>query len=215
MADGSALKHGLAAFRASREARTKVLGVGLNAWAETTFTMSDGKNLFGGPKKRYLTFDRNGDAAPKSNAFTRKYAVVAAGGDAFAAGQLTATGLHRALVRVRRGASDLVFSKATFTRSPFGADRVWMLEYRRGDVGSVMLQMQADGSGLCGLMDAGGIRGVKPCTYAAGAAGITSAPSTSSVPKTAPATPSTPGAPSIDCVKKAGTDVVKLQQCLN
>ncbi len=215
--DGSALKNGLAAFKSSKEAKTKVLGVGLNAWGETTFTMSDGKNLFGGPKERHVTFDRDGDSAPQSGAFTRKYAVVTSSDDAFAVGQVKSAGVRRAMARVRRGAPDLAFSNAKFSRNPFGQDRVWMFDYRRGTTGGTMLQMQRDGSGLCGLT-ATGIRGVKACTFSAGATGITSAPSTPSTPSAPnfpPATPSTPGAPSIDCVKKAGTDAVKLQKCLN
>ncbi len=158
--DGSAVMNAVAAFRRTKDAGRRVLGVGTNRWGETTFSLPTGETAFGEARERYVTFDRGGAALSQANAAQRGYLLVA-GNDRFAITAVRPAALGRAL---RRGGRDAGarFDRAELSTSAFGRDGLaWELVYvAKG--GAARLTMDPDGSRLCGAPPRT-LRGVRAC----------------------------------------------------
>lgn len=213
--DGSALANGLAAFRKSEDAGADVLGVGLNAYGETTFSIPDGENAFGAPEQRHATFDRTGKLAPADNAFRRNYAT-ATSDEKVPIGKIRPASVRKALARVRRGAPEARFRSALFSRKVAAPGFGWALDYSvgKGDgIHGFRIEMDADGGGLCAFGTSSEVRGVEACAFGRGGmGGAPPEPSGSAPPSAAPVAPQNE---QLECVRRAAGDVAKLQKCVS
>jgi hypothetical protein len=240
--DGSAIVNGVAGFKKGEDAGQAVLGVGLNAWGETTFTIPDGKNFVGAPKRRLVSFGPKGGLAPADNAFTRRYKEVSDGREPISLAALRPEKLGAALRRVHEGAPELIFISAAYARAAAVAGDLWTLEYTstgssRAVIADVVLEVRPDGSGLCQTGRASVVRRVKACgagggpassgdemTCIAGAgdpaaiAACSGGGAPAATPTPAPRRKKRQSAKSatsqIECVQNAGTDVDKLRACM-
>jgi hypothetical protein len=137
------LARALGAWRRTRGASV-VLSVGINRWAETTFTVPTGDTGFGAKRGRLVTFDVHG----RSTSGNEEY--VSEPRDPFRVSAVRPEVVARVLRRIRASQPDTVLLKAVFAVGPFSAGLVWRVAVISSHAGSALVYETApDGSGLC------------------------------------------------------------------
>jgi len=138
---GTALKAALAAYLAGKHAN-KVSSVGINKWAETTFTVRTALN---GPHEYTLT---TYDAGGKPTSGNEEYASHPS--DPFAVRQVHPNALIKAIAAIRAKQPDAVLRDAVLTVAPFSNQLAWNIQVINDRArSSLVYQVLADGRGLC------------------------------------------------------------------
>jgi hypothetical protein len=132
-ASGQALGRALTSWSEARSSST-VASVGINRWAETTFTVG----------KRLVTFNANGLSTSGDEGY------VSEPRDPFPVGAVRPGVLAGVVRRIRAGQPDTELLKAVFAVAPFHAGLVWRVAVVSPRAGSSLVYESApDGSGLC------------------------------------------------------------------
>lgn len=207
---GAGLRAALRAYSAGDGAGEELIGIGVNAHAETTFTRR---------AESFVTYDRQGEEGPSDNANQREYAVATTGSAAVRTSEVKPAVLARALRRVHRTAPRGKFLGAVYASVGIAPRVGWRLTYSgMGTAGQLLIVDDR----LCVLAPGATrspLRGIEACDVRAlllgGAGGSTS----TAPPTAAPARPSSPALSKaqeqLQCVQAAKGDVTKLAQCAN
>ena len=138
---GAALRAGLRAYLAHRHP-ARVSSVGVNKWAETTFTV---RVALGGPHEyRLTTFDAAGRRTQGNEEYTSEP------NDPFPLRRVHPGALVRAVGAIRHRQPDAVLRDAVLTVAPFSDALAWNIQIINDRApSSLVYQVLPDGSHLC------------------------------------------------------------------
>lgn len=200
---GAAVRAALAAHDAGGE----LIGIGVNAWGETTFTRRGGE---------LVTYDRTGKKAPGSNPTQRNYAIATAGSAPVTPSDVDPAVLARALTRIHRAAPRGKLQEAVYASLGIAPRVGWRLTYFGMGSAGQLLVVDDRPCVLAPGATRSPLQGIGACDVRALLLGGPSAapPPSSSPVSTGPATPELSKAQEqLECVKAAEGDVTKLTQC--